>query len=251
MHHRNEHDSYNYVSNMSRRESLKWLGLLAAGSAVGLTAGCTKALEDDGAVSAKEHWPDLDIKPVTAKGYGQDPNLVMPPESPWPLTLTADELTLIALLSDYIVPREGDIPSASELQVPAVINEWVSAPYEGQQRDRIKILNSLAWLNDEAQLRFKKQFVALNEKQHRAILDDIAFLNEQTPAQFKRIGKAFLRFKELVLAAFFCTPEGCKDIGYLGNVPIAGDYPGPSDEAKAHLDQVLAELGLSEYAYTD
>ncbi|NRA79786.1 MAG: gluconate 2-dehydrogenase subunit 3 family protein, partial [Pseudoalteromonas sp.] len=58
-------------------------------------------------------------------------------------------------------------------------------------------------------------------------------------------------FKELVLAAFFCTPEGCKDIGYLGNVPIAGDYPGPSDEAKAHLDQVLAELGLSEYAYTD
>ena len=32
--------------DMSRRESLKWLGLLAAGSAVGLTAGCTKALED-------------------------------------------------------------------------------------------------------------------------------------------------------------------------------------------------------------
>ena len=54
------------------------------------------------------------------------------------------------------------------------------------------------------------------------------------------------RSQELVLAAFFCTPEGCKDIGYLGNVPIAGDYPGPSDEAKAHLDQVLAELGLSE-----
>ena len=77
------------------------------------------------------------------------------------------------------------------------------------------------------------------------------YFNEQTPAQFQRIGKAFLRFKELVLAAFFCTPEGCKDIGYLGNVPIAGDYPGPSDEAKAHLDQVLVDLGLSEYAYTD
>ena len=70
MHHRNEHDSYSYLS-MSRRESLKWLRLLAAGSAVGLTAGCTKALEDDVPVSAKEHWPDLDIKPVTAKGYRQ------------------------------------------------------------------------------------------------------------------------------------------------------------------------------------
>lgn len=251
MHHRNEHDSYNYVSGMSRRESLKWLGLLAAGSAVSLTTGCTKALDQTPTSNSAGHWPDLDIKPVTATGYGQDPNLVMPPESPWPLTLTADELTLVALLSDYIVPREGSIPSASELQVPAVINEWVSAPYEGQQRDRVKILNALAWINDEAQLRFKKAFVALDEQQHRAILDDIAYYNEQTPAQFQRVGKAFLRFKELVLAAFFCTPEGCKDIGYLGNVPIAGDYPGPSEAAQAHLDQVLSELGLTEYAYKD
>lgn len=251
MHHRNEHETYNYVSGMSRRDSLKWLGLLAAGSAVGLTAGCTKALEIGAASSTEGHWPDLDIKPITAKGYGQDPNLVIPPQSPWPLTLTADEINLVALLSDYIVPREGTIPSASELHVPAVINEWVSAPYEGQQRDRIKILNSLAWINDESKLRFKKPFTGLSEQQHRAILDDIAYFNEQTPAQFQRIGKAFLRFKELVLAAFFCTPEGCKDIGYLGNVPIAGDYPGPSDEAKAHLDQVLVDLGLSEYAYTD
>ena len=35
------------------------------------------------------------------------------------------------------------------------------------------------------------------------------------------------------------------DIGYLGNVPINGDYPGPSEEALAHLDGVLVALGLS------
>ena len=40
-----------------------------------------------------------------------------------------------------------------------------------------------------------------------------------------------------------------EDIGYLGNVAIAGDYPGPTPEAYQHLDKVLAELGLSGFAY--
>jgi hypothetical protein len=35
----------------------------------------------------------------------------------------------------------------------------------------------------------------------------------------------------------------------MGNVPISGDYPGPSKEAKDHIDGVLEELGLSEFAY--
>ena len=106
-------------------------------------------------------------------------------------------------------------------------------------------------IDDESALRFNQSFLQLSAKQQREILDDIAYFNEQTPEQFQHIGKAFLRFKDLVLGAYFCTPEGRKDIGYLGNVPIAGDYPGPTPEAKAHLDGVLAELGLSEYAYRD
>ena len=242
-------DSYKYISGMTRRESLKWMGLLAAGSAVSLTAGCSKVIE--GESSSAGHWPDLDIAPVTAEGYGTDPNMVMPPESPWPLTLTEAQLTLVAVLADFIVPREGNHPSATDVQVPSVIDEWVSAPYHGQQKDRVTILHALAWIDDESALRFNQSFLQLSTKQQREILDDIAYFNEQTSEQFKRIGKAFLRFKDLVLGAYFCTPEGCKDIGYLGNVPIAGDYPGPTPEAKAHLDGVLAELGLSEYAYRD
>ncbi|MBS3796262.1 MULTISPECIES: gluconate 2-dehydrogenase subunit 3 family protein [unclassified Pseudoalteromonas] len=252
MHHHDRNNPYQYKSGMTRRESLKWLGLLAAGSAVTLSGGCSKALEAGVAgTSNAGHWPALNIKPVTATGYGTDPNMIMPPQSPWPLTLSAAQLTLVAILADWIVPREGDIPSASELEVPGVIDEWVSAPYEGQQRDRITILHALAWIDDEAQLRFKAKFAALSRAQQQAIIDDIAYYSDDTPEQFKRIGKAFWRFKELVLGAFFCSPEGCKDIGYLGNVPIAGDYPGPNAEAKAHLDKVLDELGLSSYAYQD
>lgn len=249
MHNEDRVDSYKYISGMTRRESLKWLGLLAAGSAVTLSAGCSKALEEK--ISDKGHWPELDLKPIKANGYGTDPNMVMPPESPWPLTLNQHQLNLVAVLANYIVPREGNNPSATDVNVPSVIDEWVSSPYNGQQKDRNTILHGLAWIDDESTIRFKKQFIALNSTQQTAILNDIAYFDESTPAQYQRIGNAFLRFKNLVLGAYFCTPQGCKDIGYLGNVPIAGDYPGPTKEAKEHLDTVLVELGLAEYAYSD
>lgn len=249
MHSQESVDSYKYISGMTRRESLKWLGLLAAGSAVSLTAGCSKVLEET--ISPQGHWPSLELPPITAKGYGTDPNMLLPPESPWPLTLTNEQLTQVAILANYIVPREGDSPSASEVNVPSVIDEWVSSPYNGQQKDRVTILHGLAWIDDESMLRYEKVFAKLEIAQQKAILDDISYFDDNTPAQFQRIGNAFLRFKNLILGAYFCTPQGCKDIGYLGNVPIAGDYPGPTAQAKAHLDGVLAELGLTQYAYKD
>lgn len=240
-----------YTNHLSRRDSLKLLAALAASAMLPALAGCepTPAAKTAGATTGAEHWPELKLEPITAKGYGKDPNLIMPPEAPWPLTLTAAQLSLVALLSDIIVPQEGQSPSASAVQVPSVIDEWVSAPYPSQQRDRLTILSALAWLDDEAALRFSKPFTALATTQQLAIIDDIAYDNEQTPPQFQRIAKAFGRLRNLVLAAYFCTPEGIKDIGYLGNVAIAGPYPGPTPEAYSHLNKTLAELGLSDFAY--
>ncbi|WP_233081142.1 gluconate 2-dehydrogenase subunit 3 family protein [Rheinheimera soli] len=245
-----------YKSGITRRDSLKLMMALAASALLpAALTGCDSApvsKTDVGAGVAKastEHWPDLKLSPITATGYGKDPNLILPPESPWPLTLTQAQLSLVAVLSDILVPREGSVPSASEVHVPAVVDEWVSAPYERQQEDRVTILSALAWIDDEAQMRFDNTFVALDKTQRKAIMDDIAYDIAETPAQFKRIATAFGRFRALVLAAFFCTPEGTKDIGYLGNVPIGGDYPGPTKEAYEHLDKVLADLGLTEYAY--
>ncbi|MFT3756427.1 MAG: gluconate 2-dehydrogenase subunit 3 family protein [Pseudoxanthomonas sp.] len=239
-----------YTNQLSRRDSLKLLAALATSAMLPALPACattTTARTASGTANG-EHWPELELQPVTAKGYGKDPDLMTPPESPWPLTLTPAQLSLLALLSDIIVPREGKSPSASEVQVPTVIDEWVSAPYPNQQWDRLTILSALAWLDDEAALRFSKPFTALGEPARLAIIDSIAYDNEQTPQQFQRIAKAFARLRNLVLAAWFCTPEGIEDIGYLGNVPIAGPYPGPTPEAYSHLNGILAELGLGDFA---
>ncbi|MDZ7869081.1 MAG: gluconate 2-dehydrogenase subunit 3 family protein [Rheinheimera sp.] len=248
--------SYRYQSGLSRRQSLKLLAALAASTMLPTLSGCdsppaTAVAADPagGSTPTTEHWPELKLNPITAKGYGTDPNMILPPESPWPLTMSAPQLTLLALLSDILIPRDGEVPSASEVDAPAIIDEWVSAPYPRQQQDRPVILAALAWSDDEANLRFGSNFVRLKPAQRLAIIDDIAFDNAQTKPQFQRIAKAFALLRGLVVAAFFSTPQGTKDIGYVGNTAIGGDYPGPTPEAKAHLDKVLVDLGLKEFAW--
>jgi len=235
-----------YQSQLTRRESLKWLGVLSASALVTSVGGCSDFLnsQNDASNVVKGHWPNLKLSPITAHGYGKDPNMVTP-SSPWPKTLTADQLTLVATLADILVPRDGDVPSASDVNVPDVIDEWVSAPYEKQQRDRLTILSALTWIDDESRLRFSTPFVALSTKQQFEIMDDIAYQNSDVPEPFQKISRAFSVFRKLVVAAFFCSPEGTKDLGYIGNVPIMGAYPGPTAEAKIHLQKIIADLGLA------
>jgi len=234
-----------YQSHLSRRDSLKWLGALSASAMLPSLSGCEPSKFTSESISSaiEGHWPELKLPVINAKGYGKDPNLIIPPKSPWPLTLTTKQLTLVAVVADILVPRDGDVPSASEVHVPAVIDEWVSSPYQSTQRDRLTILSLLAWLDEEAKQRFARKFVELSDTQQLQIIDDIAFNTEHEA--FIRPASAFSRFRKLVLAAFFCSPEGTKDLGYQGNVPIAGDYPGPTEEAMAHLNQILGELKLS------
>ena len=233
-----------YQSGLTRRDTLKWLGALSVTSAFPVLTACSDPAPV-AEVAGKGHWPELKLAPITASGYGKDPNLIIPPRAPWPLIMSAEQLTLVAVLSDIIVPRDGDVPSATEVKVPEVVNEWVSSPYVGQEQDRLQILSLLSWLNTEAKQRFNRLFVDVQSAEQMAIIDDIAFKTAYSNEQFARPAGAFATLRRVVLAAFFCSPEGTKDLGYLGNTPIAGDYPGPTEEAMAHLNGLLDELGLS------
>ena len=232
-------------ARLTRRESLKWLGAIAAGVSVPLIQGCDTKPEP----GTDAHWPELHLQPITAAGYGTDPN-VMKPETPWPLTMTAGQRELTSLIADILVPREGDNPSASEVSVTDVIDEWISAPYPRFQSDRQKILSGLAWLDDESMQRFDRNFGEASAGQQLEIIDDIAWEEAESNPRFAQMARVFDGLRRLVMSAYFSSPEGTKDIGYQGNVPLAGDYPGPTPEALEHLDGVLEELGLSDYRYS-
>jgi len=91
--------------------------------------------------------------------------------------------------------------------------------------------------------RFGPNFAQASDAQRCATFDLIAFRGNVKPgygwpAQF------FARLRGLMLSGFYSLPEGIADIGYLGNKPSLGPYPGPTKEAMAHLNASLAKLGL-------
>ena len=232
---------------LTRRQSLKLFGMMLASAAVPALSGCSSSESKVSAVASD--WPTLTIEPISVAGYGQDPNLIMPPPSPWPKTLTQEQIGLVSRLTDILVPASNGQPGALQIGAVDVIDEWVSAPYAQQQRDRDSILRLLIWLDEESVRRFDQPFLAVNESEQFALLDDIAYDRNNIEQRLQQPAAVFNRLRSLVLAAYFCSEAGSREIGYQGNVAISGDYPGPTEEARAHLDGILDELGLSEYAY--
>jgi hypothetical protein len=219
------------------------MGVMSASATMPLAFSLSGCAQDSAGGFAP--WPQLTLEPVTAAGYGQDPELITPAPAPWPRLLSESQLALLAVLSDIIVPREGDVPSASEVGVPDVIDEWVSAPYPTQQEHRAVLEPGLRWMDDESMRRHGKTFMTSSVDQQLAMIDDIAYEDRETPVGLEMPKVFFSGLRTLVVGAFFTSPEGIEDLGYIGNTPIYGDYPGPSDEAMAHLDTLLEDLGLS------
>lgn len=197
-----------YVSRIDRRTALTWIGVVGAATAVG--AGVVV------------YGPKIGGKPE-AKGYGTDPKLNPPAKAPWPRIMSDDQFQIAAVLADFILPATATAPSASALGVPDFIDEWVSAPYPDQLKDRPLILDGLQALGP-------------------------GLLKADAPARTAKLAALpgtpfFKRFRALTVGAYYTTEAGFKDLGYIGNVTRASD-PGPSDAVKAALERELKKLGL-------
>jgi hypothetical protein len=220
---------------VSRRVTLMWIAA-ASGTAL-VTAGCD---EKDAAPSGL--WKDIALEPITAHPYGQDPSLTEP-VVPWPLTLDKLQRETLRIGADLMLPADAHSPSAGGLHIDAFIDEWVSAPYPQQQKDRLLIVSGLAWLDAETRNRFGMTFALASDAQRRAVFDAIAFKHKIKPG-YERAAQFFARLRSLMLGGFYSLPEGIADIGYMGNSPIPGPWPGPTPEALAHLNAGLVKLGL-------
>ena len=91
----------------------------------------------------------------------------------------------------------------------------------------------LAWLEAESTRRFQKDFTSLDDQQKTAICDDICFVPKAKP-EFREAAQFFAKMRNLTAGGFYTTPEGWKDIGYVGNVALA-EFPGPPPEVLKHL----------------
>ncbi len=226
------------MRRLSRREALRRSAHLAM--AAGLPLGFTAATGMPGAA-----WAEVPMPPVTAPGYGTDPDLIHP-SVPWPNTLTDAQRQLLSLLADHLLPAEGASPAASTVGVVDVVDEWVSAPYPEQVQHRQLLLAGLVWMDADAQARWQQPFAALDAQRQVQIIDSIAWPERTVPEALAMPVLFFSLLRQLVVGAYYTSPEGVAELGYIGNVPITGDYPGPTPEAMKHLRTQLAALGLEE-----
>jgi len=226
------------MTEISRRVTLAWI---AAASASAFASVSSQAAEGPPA-----SWSNAAIPPVTAPGYGHDPDLKAA-AVPWPLTLNPHQRAILRLAADLMLPADAHSPSGGTLPLDAFLDEWISAPYPQQQQDRALIMPGLVWLDAEAGRRFGQDFVSADDTQRRAIFDAIAFRNRVAPG-YEQPAQFFSRLRAMMLAAYYSLPEGMADIGYLGNKPLPGDYPGPTTEAMAHLNASLVKLDLKPFS---
>jgi hypothetical protein len=203
------------LRRITRRESIKWV----------VAASATASLLNPRGFGADS----------AVRRYGQDPKLLetYKPGDLWPLKFTKDQRRTASVLCDVIVPADEISPSASQLNVHDFIDEWISAPYPRQQEDRKIILDGLSWLDRESKKRFKKVFAELSDDQHHQICDEICYEPKAKP-DFKKAAQFFARFRDLTAGGFYTTPEGMKDIQYLGNVPLT-KFDGPPPEVLVYL----------------
>ena len=206
---------------MDRRTTIKWM--LAASAAWPAWQG---------AAGEAGHGTVL-LRPPAAPGYGTDPDLIAPHKRGefWALTLSAAQRRLAAGLSDLIIPADEHSPGASAVGVVDFIDEWVSAPYPQQQRDRPVVLAGFDWLDAEAERRAGKEFVGLDAATQVAICDSICDAGRALPER-REAARFFALYRDLTAAAFYSSPEGRKDLGYIGNVALTGFEGAPPELLK-------------------
>jgi hypothetical protein len=204
---------------IDRRTALKWV--LAASAALHVPSAMAEEI----------------ARAVSGKGYGKDPNLIDPysPGKLWSLTLTSEQRAAAKALSDAIIPAEGEWSAASTLGVVEFVDEWISAPYAQMSEDRPLILEGLAWIDKESQRRFSNSFAAISSTQRHDICEQIC-PGPNANKDLERATAFFTLFRQLIAAAYYTTPQGMRDIGYIGNVPLE-KFDGPPEE-------VLKKIGI-------
>ena len=218
-----------YLPMIDRRTSFRWVA-----TAMAATLGY-------GSASFASQEPG-DARPMSGTGYGTDPNLVEPKVT-WSLTMSDRQRLLLATLADTLLPPEPGQAKPSAVGIADFIDEWVSAPYPEQARDRALVFSFLEWLDKQALVLDGKTFIKTSLINRKKVLDMVAYADRVLPSDSDAASK-FHRVRWLVVSGYFTSPQGVEELRFIGNEAIT-EYPGPTDEAFSHLDNILSGLGLT------
>ncbi|MDZ4801835.1 MAG: gluconate 2-dehydrogenase subunit 3 family protein [Bryobacteraceae bacterium] len=130
-----------------------------------------------------------------------------------PKALNAHEYATVRRLTELIIPADDVSGSAVEAGAP----EFIDLIAANNEALRTEVVGGLAWLDRAMEKRASgKSFVEAAVGDQTAMLDIIAFRKNETHETSH--GIAFFDWmRRLTADAFYTSPIGVKDVGYMGN----------------------------------
>jgi gluconate 2-dehydrogenase gamma chain len=133
-----------------------------------------------------------------------------------PKGLNAHEYKTLEKLADYIIPAEETSPGALAAGAPEFIDLLAS-----QNPQLLAIYTGgIAWLDHAMARHHSSDFVSATPEQQSAMLDLIAYRKNESPELGPGI-RFFDWTRRMVVDAYYTSPAGIKDIGYLGNTAVS------------------------------
>jgi gluconate 2-dehydrogenase gamma chain len=168
------------TGDLSRRDALRQLG-------IGVTA--TVSLE-----AAQHAHETVALQKTAAKGEYA------------PKYLTAHEYQTLRRLADIIMPGSLDAGAPEFIDYLSSQNKEMGEIYTG----------GIFWIDTEMKRRHGAAFVDAKPAEQTALLDLIAYRRNSTPELAPGI-HFFAWMRNMVVDAYYTSPVGVKDIGYMGN----------------------------------
>ncbi len=134
-----------------------------------------------------------------------------------PAFFSAREWETVRVLVDLIIPRDDRSGSATEAGVP----EFMDFMMTDQKNRQDAMRGGLAWIDLECHRRFDKEFTGCTGAERRQVLDDISW-PDRARAEMSHGVRFFATFRDLTASGFWTSKTGIEDLGYQGNVYLAG-----------------------------
>ena len=150
-----------------------------------------------------------------------------------PKVFSAHDWKTLCVLSDLIIPADDKSGSATQANVPEVIDDWIHVHHKAGATE---IIGGMRWLDIQCNRLHERDFIDCTSDQQRAMLDRIAY-PAKAAADDSQAVAFFNHLRDLVVGSFYSSKIGIKDIAYVGNrmVPEWNGCP----------ETVLAKLGVS------
>lgn len=182
---------------VTRRDAIKGI---AAGIGAGLPVLNSNALAQSGAQQSGHNHSQAEAK-AAAPGQAYKPKF-----------FSADQMALIAVISELIIPTDDSSPGAIAAEVPQFIDLMVS---ESPAETRKSWTDGLAAMDKLSQDRNGTPFVKAAPQQQTALLTEVS-RNEKSPQTTEE--RFFRQIKNMTIDGYYTSKIGIhQELKYKGN----------------------------------